>query len=279
MGFSGFESFFHVHQPFSYALLKNLHILKLFDPQRNTFYTKLVFRIVHSFIIGASMTSLKIAQTVTEFIILFCAYLLAVTPPGWFRSWVALRMGDETGKELGLLTLNPFAHISVVGLICFLLPFYRFGWGRHVPVHRQAIYDGDNRNVKFAAALFADTLAHWLVALLGLVILGFLIGPHIFAATNGIIGSPLTLSYARILGICIHLSVVLCVVSFIVNSMTYYVAVHKPELYHDDLFNWYFLAAYLLIAITIGNEIICGVLYGTMFLSQLLCHMMGFANL
>lgn len=220
------------------------------------------------------MTNIKIAQTLAEFIILFAAYLIAVTPAGWFRSFVAYRMGDETGKDMGLLTLNPFAHISIIGLTCFLLPFYRFGWGRHVPVHIYLI-DEKNRNLKFAAALFADTFAHWFVAFIGLIILGACVGPQIFVSATATIASPLQLSYIRIVGTSIHLTIFLSVVSCIVNTMTYYVSVHKPELYHDDLFNWYFLFAYLIIAMTIGSEIVYGVLYGTLLLSQLFCHLLG----
>lgn len=224
------------------------------------------------------MTSLKIAQTLAEFIILFAAYLIAVTPAGWFRSLIALHMGDETGKDMGLLTLNPFAHISIVGLICFLLPFQRFGWGRHVPVHLYVI-DEKNRNLKFAAALFADTFAHWLVALVGLVVLGSLVGTSTSLASMGATTPAVTLSYLRILGISINLSIFLCLVSFIVNTMVYYVSVHKPELYHDDLFNWYFLFAYLIIVMTIGRQLISVLFLSTLFLSQLICHILGLTPL
>lgn len=224
------------------------------------------------------MISLKIAQTLAEFIILLGAYLIAVTPAGWFRALIALHMGDDTGKNMGLLTLNPFAHISIVGLICFLFPFQRFGWGRHVPVHLYGI-DEKNRNLKFAAALFSDTFAHWFVALAGLVALGSLAGSYTAVTSTGATTPALALSYLRILGISINLSIFLSLVSGIVNGMTYYVAVHKPELYHDDLFNWYFLFAYLIIVMTIGRQMISGLFYATLFLSQLICHILGFTPL
>lgn len=223
------------------------------------------------------MISLKIAQTLVEFIILFAAYLIAVTPAGWFRSLIALHMGDETGKDMGLLTLNPFAHISIIGLICFLLPFQRFGWGRHVPVHLYGI-DEKNRNLKFAAALFANTFAHWFVALVGLVALGSLAGSTSLASM-GATTPALTLNYLRILGISINLSIFLCLVTGIVNTMTYYVSVYKPEMYHDDLFNWYFLFAYLIIVMTIGRQMISGLFYATLFASQFICHILGLTPL
>lgn len=43
----------------------------------------------------------------------------------------AYLQGDETGKDLGRLTLNPLAHIDPLGLL--LLVFIGFGWGRPAP--------------------------------------------------------------------------------------------------------------------------------------------------
>jgi len=54
------------------------------------------------------------------------------------HGWVAYRLGDETAKRMGRLTLNPLPHIDLVGTI--ILPFIMivmggpvFGWAKPVP--------------------------------------------------------------------------------------------------------------------------------------------------
>lgn len=56
------------------------------------------------------------------------------------HGWVAYKLGDPTAKEAGRLTLNPLAHIDLMGTIIFPLllilmrsPFL-FAWAKPVPV-------------------------------------------------------------------------------------------------------------------------------------------------
>jgi len=68
-------------------------------------------------------------------------YYLIITPPLLFaitfhefsHAWMANRKGDPTAKSAGRLTLNPLAHIDIIGLL--LLYFYGFGWAKPVPVN------------------------------------------------------------------------------------------------------------------------------------------------
>ncbi|MCK9911983.1 site-2 protease family protein, partial [Microbacteriaceae bacterium K1510] len=47
--------------------------------------------------------------------------------------FVAYRLGDDTAKREGRLTINPIPHIDPFGLILIL--FGPFGWARPVPVN------------------------------------------------------------------------------------------------------------------------------------------------
>lgn len=47
---------------------------------------------------------------------------------------VAYYLGDPTAKMKGRLTLNPIAHLDLVGSIVFLLT-QRIGWGKPVPIN------------------------------------------------------------------------------------------------------------------------------------------------
>lgn len=46
---------------------------------------------------------------------------------------VAYWLGDDTAKQAGRLTLNPFSHIDWLGLICLVIA--RIGWAKPVPVN------------------------------------------------------------------------------------------------------------------------------------------------
>ncbi|WP_347273422.1 site-2 protease family protein [Candidatus Kuenenia sp.] len=51
----------------------------------------------------------------------------------FFHGWTANRCGDPTARLQGRLTLNPLAHIDIMGALCFV--FAGFGWGKPVPIN------------------------------------------------------------------------------------------------------------------------------------------------
>ena len=53
------------------------------------------------------------------------------------HGWVAYKMGDETAKWLGRLTLNPVKHIDPIGSLMLLV--VGFGWAKPVPVNLENI--------------------------------------------------------------------------------------------------------------------------------------------
>lgn len=69
------------------------------------------------------------------------SFIVALVVHEFAHGFVALKLGDETAQRQGRLTLNPLAHIDLLGTI--LLPLflilsgapYVFGWARPVPVN------------------------------------------------------------------------------------------------------------------------------------------------
>lgn len=51
----------------------------------------------------------------------------------WAHAHAAHRMGDDTARNLGRMTLNPMAHLEPMGFIALLL--IGFGWAKPVPVN------------------------------------------------------------------------------------------------------------------------------------------------
>lgn len=60
-------------------------------------------------------------------------FFMAVTLHEVSHGYAAYLLGDDTAKRAGRLTLNPFAHIDIIGLL-FLLITRLFGWAKPVPV-------------------------------------------------------------------------------------------------------------------------------------------------
>lgn len=53
------------------------------------------------------------------------------------HGWVAYKMGDETAKWLGRLTLNPIKHLDPIGSLMLLI--VGFGWAKPVPINLENI--------------------------------------------------------------------------------------------------------------------------------------------
>lgn len=59
--------------------------------------------------------------------------LFALTIHEFAHAWSANLCGDSTAKDRGRMTLDPFAHLDLMGSLCML--FIGFGWAKPVPVN------------------------------------------------------------------------------------------------------------------------------------------------
>ena len=60
------------------------------------------------------------------------AMLTALTIHECSHGFIAYLLGDTTARDEGRLTLNPLAHLDLLGTLMFLV--VGFGWARPVPV-------------------------------------------------------------------------------------------------------------------------------------------------
>jgi Zn-dependent protease len=58
--------------------------------------------------------------------------IIVLTLHEFGHAFAAYKMGDETAKREGRLSLNPLRHIDPLGMVALIL--FRFGWGKAVPV-------------------------------------------------------------------------------------------------------------------------------------------------
>ncbi len=87
------------------------------------------------------------------------ATLITLSIHEFFHAYAAYKLGDNTAKYMGRLTINPIKHLDPLGALCMV--FFRFGWAKPVPI--------DPRNFKnpkrdFAVSALAGPLSNLLVA-------------------------------------------------------------------------------------------------------------------
>lgn len=62
------------------------------------------------------------------------AILVALSVHEFSHALMGTALGDQTARQAGRLTLNPFAHVDFLGLLMLL--FIGFGWGKPVPFNQ-----------------------------------------------------------------------------------------------------------------------------------------------
>lgn len=71
--------------------------------------------------------------TLPQILYRLVAVFLAVSVHEMAHALAAYWLGDTTARQAGRLSLNPFAHIDWIGLLCLLL--FGFGWAKPVPIN------------------------------------------------------------------------------------------------------------------------------------------------
>lgn len=96
--------------------------------------------------------------------------LIALTFHEFAHGYVAYLLGDPTPKNQGRLTLNPLAHLDILGTLMMLVA--RFGWAKPVQVN-PFNFKGDKTKGMMLVSL-AGPLANILIAFIGLLLYNLL---------------------------------------------------------------------------------------------------------
>ena len=97
------------------------------------------------------------------------ALILATAGHEFAHAKVADMLGDPTPRSMGRLTLNPVAHLDLVGSIAFLIG--GFGWAKHVMVDTSNFRDP---RTGYTLVSIAGPASNVLMAFLGYLALRFL---------------------------------------------------------------------------------------------------------
>lgn len=99
-------------------------------------------------------------------IIIIPAILIAFVAQGYARAKVADKLGDKTPRFQGRLSINPLAHIDLMGFIMILM--FNFGWTKPVETNPRAFKRGYKDEIKVT---LAGPIANLLIAFVGMFIL------------------------------------------------------------------------------------------------------------
>jgi Zn-dependent protease len=114
-------------------------------------------------------------------VIYMVVLLFAISAHECAHAWMSDKFGDDTARLLGRVTLNPIAHIDIIGTL--LIPIVMFisaqfsgpfggimllGWGKPTPVNPLRWRNKDTANVMVS---LAGIMANLLIAICGLVVI------------------------------------------------------------------------------------------------------------
>jgi Zn-dependent protease len=95
--------------------------------------------------------------------------LIAFTVHEFAHAWTANQFGDDTPRLYGRLTLNPLAHLDIIGSL--MLIFVGFGWAKPVPINPRKIRQHSPSALMFVA--LSGPLSNFLLAVLAAIPLRF----------------------------------------------------------------------------------------------------------
>ena len=95
--------------------------------------------------------------------------IIAITFHEFAHAFAADKLGDDTPRRQGRLTLNPLAHIDPVGFL--MLVFVHFGWGKPVEINPTNFNRKRSMTAQEAIVAFAGPLMNIIVAIILTIIL------------------------------------------------------------------------------------------------------------
>ncbi|MCD8322267.1 MAG: site-2 protease family protein [Oscillospiraceae bacterium] len=108
-------------------------------------------------------------SVLTDILLSVIPALVCITLHELSHGFVAYKLGDNTAKNAGRLTLNPIRHIDVWGLVCMVL--FKFGWAKPVPVNMRNF---QNPKRGMALTALAGPVCNFIIAIVFLFLYGLL---------------------------------------------------------------------------------------------------------
>ena len=131
------------------------------------------------------------------YLVRIAAIFIAIPAHEMAHAWVSSKLGDDTAKRYGRLTMNPMAHFDLMGALCMLLA--GIGWAKPVPTNV--------RNFKNPKAGMAITAAAGPVMNLLLAYVGMILYKLVYYKSNGMAVEMVLVALSVFISINISLTV------------------------------------------------------------------------
>lgn len=118
-------------------------------------------------------------SVLTDMLLAVIPALICITLHELSHGFAAYKLGDNTEKNMGRLTLNPIKHIDIFGLIMMVV--LKFGWAKPVPVNMRNF---KNPKRDMAITALAGPLSNVLICCVVLFIYGLVYLPCNLAGTE-----------------------------------------------------------------------------------------------
>jgi Zn-dependent protease len=138
-----------------------------------------------------------LTQNPLLFVVMAVALLLSVTIHEFSHAFVANKLGDPTAKDLGRLSLNPFAHLDPLGTLTLLL--VGFGWGKAVPVNYYNLKNPKRDAALISLAGQASNFAMAVAATVLIKLIGLIFSSNSISAAPSLYTAVSTFMYPIVL--------------------------------------------------------------------------------
>jgi Zn-dependent protease len=130
------------------------------------------------------MSGIHISEKLISFLTFLPIFFISIGIHEYSHALSAFRLGDNTAKDQGRLTLNPFKHADLIGtyimpLAAFASGFALIGWAKPVPVNRANF---KNHLRDDAIVSFAGPFSNFVLAVLSFVF--FIIAENLHLSIN-----------------------------------------------------------------------------------------------
>ena len=137
------------------------------------FDKRILYVILAIFVLRSIATRLTNTDSLLMLVITLPAILIAITFHEFAHAFAADKLGDNTPRSQGRLTLNPLKHIDPVGFA--LLIVAGFGWGKPVQVNPNNYKRNISMTKADAIVAFAGPLMNFILAIISTIVLAVLI--------------------------------------------------------------------------------------------------------
>ena len=137
------------------------------------FDKRIIYIIIAFFIISNISTYMANPDLLLSLVLTLPAILIAITFHEFAHAFAADKLGDDTPRRQGRLTLNPLAHLDPIGSI--MLVFAGFGWGKPVQINPRNFDRKRTMSAGEAIVSVAGPLMNFILALIFAIVAGIIL--------------------------------------------------------------------------------------------------------